>query len=415
MTRLQPLPNLAQQAASAAFHLAEQPAVINKLYKAAPLGYAGAMIYAAHQNAAQEPPTPQGRHNAKVKTLAMGAAALATLLAAKKWMGNPFTLAEVAQNKAAVKSAIAPLKNGQLKLTEKLEQVTKNLQNLNHHDHGHGHDHGVEEAIAFLKTGTASVAAATTAGLVANASNNTLTPHQKSEKTEAILQEATFQYLANIALCGFALGGAAKLATKLGLTQAKHPWGRSGLLAGALGVSIVFGAKIANTLGAKVIDPVVDWVKSGDLSPSSLKYQLKRASLKPQAHSTRRPELKDLMLHLDDAPLLLNAMGSELFGPAIQLFFLPSDNRIINGYRNEKPSHKTAKTNTPVLHQNAFTKTTVASQKPLQTGYMQVNPALNAPFNPRPMPYAAPWPNTPFSAPNVNLYAQAAHNQAAYY
>ncbi|MEB3205764.1 MAG: hypothetical protein VKK59_00275 [Vampirovibrionales bacterium] len=334
----------------------DQPAIVSRAYHLAPWGYGGIAAVATAkdlQAARNEGETTQ----ALIRNgLVMGATSLVTILAARKWMGNPHSVEEVMHSKTLLKKSMGALKRNGVSLLDRLKNATQVLSKSATAHHNHGHEHGLEEAISFLKVGTASVATATTTALLANALDGEKTAWQKGEQSEHILQESVFQYLANIALCGFALGGAAKAANALGWHKANAPWKRSAMLATGLALSVALGGSVANWIGRRLIDPIMDTIKTGDFSRANVSYQLSKAA-RNTTNNRRHVEPQDLILHLDDAPLLFNALGSKLFEPLIQLFFMPSAYRIGKGYRSSPPSDAAGSMNEKALLSLKNTKT----------------------------------------------------------
>jgi|GEM_PF-4412840 len=175
-----------------------------------------------------------------------------------------------------------------------------------------------EAAGPFLLVGGASVGSGIAAGFIANKLEG-----KSEEKNGAVIKEGIFQYVANIAMCGFGAGAGLAVANSLGFTKFRNPAARFGTIVAGLGAGIYAGAKIANPLSEKV-DTVINHHR-----------EKKR---KPVLESGGRTlEMADGVLHVDDVPTAFSVAGVQALKPWISPFFLMSGIKTAFGYRNVSP------------------------------------------------------------------------------
>jgi hypothetical protein len=171
-----------------------------------------------------------------------------------------------------------------------------------------------EAAIPFLGVGLASVGSGVLAGFLANHLQG------KGEKNDDVVKEGIFQYVANIAMCGFGAGAGLAISNALGFTKFRNPLARFATVVSGLGAGIYAGALIAN--------PLSNFVET----------QLKRRNTAPHPPSGgRKLEFADGVLHIDDIPTAFSVAGVQALKPWISPFFLMSGIKTAYGYRNVEP------------------------------------------------------------------------------
>ena len=214
----------------------------------------------------------------------------------------------------------------------------------------HAWEESVEHMAPFMKTGLASVLSGFGGGMAANALNG-----EKVGRTSPMVKEGVFQYIANIALC--AVGASAAL-TALAIPPVAQKlksmgWTgkaiRTGTIGAGLSLGIVGGGAIANAIGTRWINPMID----------------KMAGRTVTRQEKRSIEFADAILHLDDVPTGLALAGVEILKPFIPLFFAFSGYRTGMGYRNDKSA-------APESAHKARNPFQTAGQAHLQQPYKQV-------------------------------------------
>ena len=175
---------------------------------------------------------------------------------------------------------------------------------------------GTEAAIPFLGVGLASVGSGVLAGFLANHLQG-----KSAKKNDDVVKEGIFQYVANIAMCGFGAGAGLAVSNALGFTKFRNPMARFATVVAGLGAGIYAGALIANPLSDKI--------------ESQIK---RRQSAKHHAPSGgRKLEFADGVLHVDDIPTAFSVAGVQALKPWISPFFLMSGIKTAYGYRNVEP------------------------------------------------------------------------------
>ena len=173
-----------------------------------------------------------------------------------------------------------------------------------------------EAAVPFLGVGLASVGSGVAAGFLANHLQG-----KSAKKNDDVVKEGIFQYVANIAMCGFGAGVGLAVSNALGFTKFRNPMARFATVVAGLGAGIYAGALIANPLSDKV--------------ESQIK---RRQSAKHHAPSGgRKLEFADGVLHVDDIPTAFSVAGVQALKPWISPFFLMSGIKTAYGYRNVEP------------------------------------------------------------------------------
>ncbi len=168
-----------------------------------------------------------------------------------------------------------------------------------------------EAAVPFLGVGLASVGSGMAAGFLANRLQG-----KSQEKNQDVIKEGIFQYVANIAMCGFGAGAGLTVANALGFTKFRNPIARFGTIVAGLGAGIYGGALLANPL-SNLIDAKNTQEKNNSAG--------------------RRLELADGVLHVDDIPTAFSVAGVQALKPWISPFFLMSGLKTAYGYRNVEP------------------------------------------------------------------------------
>jgi hypothetical protein len=182
----------------------------------------------------------------------------------------------------------------------------------------------ISEAREFFTVGFFSVLSGVMGGLAANQ------VIQSGRETRInIFKEAAFQFIANIALCAVGAIIGLTTANTLGV---QNRLARFGIISAGLSLGICGGGYIANFLGRTLINPVCDWVESGERSLGALKERLHDGWVNKGRN--RKIEFSDVILHLDDMPTALAIAGMKIFGPFIPPFFAFSGYRSGIGYRN---------------------------------------------------------------------------------
>ncbi len=128
------------------------------------------------------------------------------------------------------------------------------------------------------------------------------------------IKEGTYQYLANIFLCNVGAGAA------LGILEKSNVRSRMargiGMTAGIILTGVIGGSKIANIIGNKCINPLIE------------KNRTK------QNCEERTPELIDIGLHTDDIATVSLLSGLKWIEPTLPILYSVSGYRAGIGYRN---------------------------------------------------------------------------------
>jgi hypothetical protein len=182
--------------------------------------------------------------------------------------------------------------------------------------HRTAEEFGKEAAIPFLGVGFASVGSGILAGFLANHLSG-----QGREKDQDVVKEGIFQYVANIAMCGFGAGAGLTIANALGFTKFRNPLARFATIVGGLGLGIYGGALLATPLS------------------NAVEAQMNQRHPKKTGASSagRKLEIADGILHVDDVPTAFSVAGVQALKPWIPPFFLMSGIKTAYGYRNVAP------------------------------------------------------------------------------
>ena len=147
-------------------------------------------------------------------------------------------------------------------------------------------------------------------GIAGGIIGDKITDSKWKEKVPNKIKEGTYQYLANIFLCNIGAGIALGI---LEISNIKSKAARCiGMVAGILLTGVIGGSVIANYIGKKLINPLIN-NKSDDV---------------------RTPELLDLGLHTDDIATVSLLSGLKWIEPSLPLLYSVSGYRAGIGYRN---------------------------------------------------------------------------------
>ncbi|HEY9745164.1 MAG TPA: hypothetical protein V6C99_02985, partial [Oculatellaceae cyanobacterium] len=230
--------------------------------------------------------------------------------------------------------------------------------------------------IRFFTVGLASVLSGLTGGIIANKINKVKDPNA----TANMAKEGCFQFIANIALC--AVGASIALilmkipavAKQIGKLGALAKLVRTvGIMVG-LSLGIFGGGIIANKLGQRYINPLIDRMNGRSPEESA-----------KTAGGKRKIEFADAILHLDDLPTALALAGFAAVEPILPWFFAFSGYRTGIGYRNDEESKhnkKQPQLAAPMPTQAAFSAfpPTFPAASPTQTAQPFSLPQAFSPF-----------------------------------
>ena len=155
--------------------------------------------------------------------------------------------------------------------------------------------------------GAVPVAGGIAGGVVADS----LTEKNWKQRIPNKINEGLYQYLANIFLCNIGAGAALAILEKKNITSKTARC--LGMVGGILLTGVIGGSAFANFIGKKIIHPIMCKEKSSE---------------------TRRPELLDIGLHVDDIATVSLLSGLKWIEPALPLLYSISGYRAGIGYRN---------------------------------------------------------------------------------
>ena len=170
--------------------------------------------------------------------------------------------------------------------------------------------------IGWLSTyGAIPVAGGIVGGITADA----ITEKNWKKRIPNKINEGIYQYLANIFLCNVGAGTALAILEKKNITSKAARC--AGMVGGIILTGVIGGSAIANFIGKKIINPMMN----KDKTPES-----------------RRPELLDIGLHVDDIATVSLLSGLKWIEPALPLLYSVSGYRAGIGYRNHnnRPHHE---------------------------------------------------------------------------
>lgn len=348
-------------AAKAFGHYIEQPAVIAKAEKKA--GLLGLAAMAGIWGMDTWKAKPEERRKILLRDgLVLGATALGTILAARRFMMPYVNPTEVAEAREALKEVVSGLRgrySDQLcelmlkdsKSAAEYRQVIEGMQSKTRarladpREAAKAAEADLQQVLPveldesfldslakmknFFMVGGISVVSGLLGGLAANKVNGT---HSR-ENTINMIKEGIFQFIANIALCavGASMGIAAvnikPIKRKLAGMGMLGKLTRTGVIVVGLSLGIFGGGAIANYIGEKWVNPFFDKLQ-GKVAEAKAEDKLPEGK--------RKVEFWDAILHLDDLPTALALAGVAIMEPFIPLFFGFSGYRTGIGYRNDE-------------------------------------------------------------------------------
>lgn len=168
-------------------------------------------------------------------------------------------------------------------------------------------------------------------GILGGIIGDKLTTPKWKEKISNKIKEGTYQYLANIFLCNVGSGVALTIMERAKMTSKSIR--AIGMIIGIITFGVLGGSTLANLIGEKFIQPVIN------------KFQNKKNSNsqkpnKKSIYSERKPEAIDIGLHIDDIATVAVLSGLKWIEPILPLFYSISAYRAGIGYRNGKDVEK---------------------------------------------------------------------------
>lgn len=168
-------------------------------------------------------------------------------------------------------------------------------------------------------------------GILGGIAADKITGDLTKEKTTNKIKEGIYQFFANIFLCNVGAGTFLYTAEKLndaGVIKNFTPLKKTlVILAGILSVGVLGGSYIANFIGNKLVNPILD------KNPQNNK-------------ESRKPEPIDIALHTDDIATAGVLSGLKWIEPLLPVMYLISGYRAATGYRNTSNNAHSALTNT---------------------------------------------------------------------
>ena len=160
-----------------------------------------------------------------------------------------------------------------------------------------------------------------------------LTGEESQEKTTNKIKEGVYQFFANIFLCNVGAGTFLYFAEKLnekGIIKNLTPLKKTGIiLSGILTVGVLGGSFIANQIGNKIVNPLINKF-----------FHNKKGIYKCEQ---RKPEPLDIALHSDDIATAGVLSGVKWIEPLLPVMYLVSGYRSAIGYRNSDKVDKALK------------------------------------------------------------------------
>ncbi len=192
--------------------------------------------------------------------------------------------------------------------------------------HAHDFKETMKELGYLTGIGLIPVVGGISGGMLADKING----EDVKEKSKNKLKEGFFQYAANITLCNLG-AGVALLA--MGDRVKNKGLRLAGMMAGVIGVGIVFGGTIANFVGKNFINPVIDKGLDKTLEDYNRQDHHFKHMFK-DVNSERKPEPLDVALHIDDVASVGFLSGMKWIGPILPALYSISGYRAGIGYRN---------------------------------------------------------------------------------
>jgi hypothetical protein len=211
-------------------------------------------------------------------------------------------------------------------------------------------DDPMHEVGTFLKLGTASVGSGLLGGMVGNAAT------LKQGNLPAQLKEGLFQLGVNIGVCGVGAAVGIKAAEVMG--HANNRLARAGWIGVGLVVGIAAGNAVSGLLEKTVVDPLAKATGNTELA----------------ADPARKVHLTDVLMHVDDLPLMLMFAGVEAAKPIIPLCFLMSGIKTGLAHKGQTPNKPLPNVDHTGHAHTAEMGQTFGAQPPLQQ--RNTNPAF---------------------------------------
>lgn len=319
----------------------DQPALVQKLYKAAPVTLIGAALAYDIYDTSKAP--KKDRKNKFIQnTSVLGVTVLSALVATRGLkiknkqifeglIELPETQTEEIQRVLAkvkdekIKKHLLKLKEGKLL---KLSEITELKDGVDKEFKGEKllgkiiSDPEDHNPFSELKDLSILGLVPVLGGIAGGVLGDKLTKQDWKKKFPDKAKEGTYQYLNNIFLCNIGAGvalGALK-ALKINSKPAKF----FGMIGGVVASGLVAGNAVANFVGKNIISPIFDKTKK----PKDLKSMFK------DLNKDRHPEALDLSLHVDDLASVGFISGLKWIGPVLPMLYSVSGYRSGIGYRN---------------------------------------------------------------------------------
>ncbi len=152
-------------------------------------------------------------------------------------------------------------------------------------------------------------------GITGGVIGDKLTEENWKDRIPNKIKEGAYQYLANIFLCNVGAGLALLAMEKAKIKN--RVFRALGMVSGIVLTGVVFGSAIANLIGKKFIDPM-------------LNHKHTQGNL----YCERVPEVIDMGLHIDDIATIAVLSGLKWIEPALPVLYSVSGYRAGIGYRN---------------------------------------------------------------------------------
>jgi len=339
----------------------DQPALVKKVYKAMPpvlvAGAAGYGIYDTFNNKnvkyGKESQFKRFVKNAAIMTGTIAS----TLIFGKKFIKKHLPhihkhdiehVIEKVKDDKTITGLLGDIKEGktlsykQIKtLYEGLSTKGKGLLDKvipsgHSHAHGHGHKQGFfDKNPEFSEIKDLSILGAipVIGGIAGGVAGDSLTGEKLGETVPDKIKEGSYQYLANIVLCNVGAGAAL-----FGINRTKYKNSRPAkffaMLGGILAVGVAGGSLIANFIGKKIVNPMLDHHKKTEKHAQG--NPEKHKGFYKELYNERTPEAIDIGLHIDDFAAAGFLAGLNVITPALPVLYSVSAYRAGIGYRNNK-------------------------------------------------------------------------------
>jgi len=173
-------------------------------------------------------------------------------------------------------------------------------------------------------------------GIAGGIAGDKLTEKDWKSRIPNKIKEGSYQFLANIFLCNIGAGTALAILEKAKI-QSKSARAL-GMVAGILAFGVLGGSAIANFIGKKFIDPVIERKQNHNFGHKHQHDILCKSTGKCShgegLYSERKPEALDMGLHVDDVATVAVLSGLKWIEPALPILYSISGYRSGIGYRN---------------------------------------------------------------------------------